>query len=296
MRPCASVVTIHDVIGWRWKEDIESRIGRVYYRGMMYSAVRLADRIITDSNFSRDDIVRCLGVEREKIKVVYPGISPDFEPVTDKVQLENIRSKYRIEDDFILYTGIYKPRKNHGALLRAFREFLSNESHANLVIVGPLKQGEEELRRLADELGISKKVVFPGFVNDSELRALYSAARVYACPSLYEGFGFTVLESMACGTPVVCTGETSLPEVAGDAALYADPRKPAEFANAMHRAFADASLRTSLVEKGRMNLQRFNWVNTARETFEVYRNAVRISAGTEHLGLNATATSPDESD
>jgi len=149
---------------------------------------------------------------------------------------------------------------------------------------------------LADELGISKKVIFAGFVNDSELRALYSAARVYACPSLYEGFGFTVLESMACGTPVVCSGETSLPEIAGDAALYADPRKPDEFAHALHKAFADASLRTSLVEKGRMNLQRFNWVNTARETIEVYRNAVRTSAGTEHLGLNATATSPDESD
>jgi glycosyltransferase involved in cell wall biosynthesis len=290
------VVTIHDVIGWIWKEDIESRIGRVYYRGMMSAAVRLADRIITDSKFSRDDIVRCLGVEPEKIKVVYPGISPDFEPVNDRVQLENIRSKYRIEDDFIVYTGIYKPRKNHGALLRAFREFLSNESHANLVIVGPLEKGEEELRRLADELGISKKVIFAGFVNDSELRALYSAARVYACPSLYEGFGFTVLESMACGTPVVCSGETSLPEIAGDAALYADPRKPDEFAQALHRAFADASLRTSLVEKGKMNLQRFNWVNTARETFEVYRNAVRISARTQHLGLNATATSPDETD
>src|SRR5260370_15093918 len=83
VRPCASVVTIHDVIGWRWKEDIESRIGRVYYRGMMSAAVRLGDRIITDSEFSRDDIVRCLGVEREKIRVVYPGISPDFEPVND---------------------------------------------------------------------------------------------------------------------------------------------------------------------------------------------------------------------
>jgi glycosyltransferase involved in cell wall biosynthesis len=119
VRPCASVVTIHDVIAWRWKEDIESRIGRVYYRGMMSAAVRLADRIITVSKFSRDDIVRCLGVERKKIKVVYPGISPDFEPVNDKVQLESIRSKYRIEDDFIVYTGIYKPRKNHAALLRA---------------------------------------------------------------------------------------------------------------------------------------------------------------------------------
>jgi glycosyltransferase involved in cell wall biosynthesis len=149
---------------------------------------------------------------------------------------------------------------------------------------------------VADELGISKKVIFAGFVNDSELRALYSAAKVYACPSLYEGFGFTVLESMECGTPVVCNGETSLPEIAGDAALYADPRKPDEFAHALHKAFTDASLRRSLVEKGRMNLQRFNWVNTARETFEVYQNAVRISARTEHLGLNATATSPDESD
>ena len=280
VRPCASVVTIHDVIGWRWKEDIESRIGRVYYRGMMYSAVRLADRIITDSKFSRDDIVRCLGVKREKIRVVYPGISSDFAPVSDKVQLESIRSKYRIEDEFIVYTGIYKPRKNHVALLRAFREFLSNESHANLVLVGPLEKGREELRRFVDELGISKKVIFAGFVSDPDLRALYSAARVYACPSLYEGFGFTVLESMACGTPVVCSGETSLPEIAGDSALYADPRKPDEFARALHKAFTDASLRISLTEKGRMNLQRFSWADTARETLEVYQNAVRISART----------------
>src|SRR5258708_20326 len=195
VRPCASVVTIHDVIGWRWKEDIESRIGRVYYRGMMYSAVRLADRIITDSEFSRDDIVHCLGVEREKIKVVYPGISPDFEPVNDKVQLESIRSKYRIEDDFIVYTGIYKPRKNHAALLRAFREFLLNESHASLVIVGPLKQGEDELRRLAHELGIPNQAYFACFVNYSELRALYSPPKVYSCPSLSVGFCFSLLDS-----------------------------------------------------------------------------------------------------
>jgi glycosyltransferase involved in cell wall biosynthesis len=224
--PCPAVVTIHDVIGMRWKEDIRSRIGRLYYRFMMPAAVRLADRIITDSKFSRDDIVHCLGVDPEKVKVIYPGISPQFRRITDGVQLENIRSKYRIEDEYIVYAGIYKPRKNHAALLRAFQRFLSHEGHANLVLVGPLKEGEQELRRLADELEISRKVIFTGFVNDSELRSIYSAAKVYACPSLYEGFGFTVLEAMACGTPVVCTGETSLPEVAGDAALYADPRSP----------------------------------------------------------------------
>jgi glycosyltransferase involved in cell wall biosynthesis len=275
--PCPAVVTIHDVIGMRWKEDIRSRIGRLYYRFMMPAAVRLADRIITDSKFSRDDIVHCLGVDPEKVKVIYPGISPQFRRITDGVQLENIRSKYRIEDEYIVYAGIYKPRKNHAALLRAFQRFLSHEGHANLVLVGPLKEGEQELRRLAEELEISRKVIFTGFVNDSELRLIYSAAKVYACPSLYEGFGFTVLEAMACGTPVVCTGETSLPEVAGDAALYADPRSPEDFAAALHIVFTNAGLRNTLIEKGRRNLLRFKWENTAKETLAVYRDALRTA-------------------
>jgi glycosyltransferase involved in cell wall biosynthesis len=256
VQTCPSVVTIHDMIGLRWKENIQSRIGRVYFRCMISAAVRLADRIITVSKFSRDEIVRYLGVDPEKIKVIYSGISPDCQQVTDNVQLENIRTKYRIENEYIVYAGIYRPRKNHAALLRAFRRFLSNNGHANLVFVGPLNGEEQELRRLADELGISQKVIFTGFVDDYELRALYSAARVYACPSLYEGFGFTVLEAMACGTPVVCTGETSLPEVAGDAALYADPGNPEEFAQALHDVFTNASLRDTLIEKGRRNLGR----------------------------------------
>jgi glycosyltransferase involved in cell wall biosynthesis len=141
--------------------------------------------------------------------------------------------------------------------------------------VGLLKEGEKELRRLAGELGISKKVIFTGFVSDSELRAIYSAAKVYACPSLYEGFGFTVLEAMACGTPVVCSGETSLPEVAGDAALYADPRRPEEFAAALYNVFTTASLRNRLIEKGRKNLLRFSWANAAKETLGVYQDALR---------------------
>jgi glycosyltransferase involved in cell wall biosynthesis len=295
VRPCPSVVTIHDVIGLTWKEDLRSRIGRVYYRWMISAAARLADRIITDSKFSQDDIVRCLGVDPEKVKVVYPGISPDFQQISNNVQLENIRTKYGIENDYIVYAGIYKPRKNHAALLRAFRRFLSNERHANLVLVGPLSEGEQELRRLADELGIGAQVIFTDYVNDSELRALYSAAKVYACPSLYEGFGFTVLESMACGTPVVCSGETSLREVAGDAALYANPRNPEEFAQALHDVFTNASLRSALIEKGRKNLRRFSWANTAKETLGVYQDALRVSLRKTRLGLSSTATNPPKS-
>jgi glycosyltransferase involved in cell wall biosynthesis len=294
IRSCPSVVTIHDVIGIACKEDLGSRIGRVYYRGMISAAVRLADRIVTDSNFSRDDIVRLLGANPEKIEVVYPGISPDFRKVHDQVELDNVRRKYRIENDFVIYAGIYKPRKNHAALLRAFRAFLSTGPQANLVLVGPLDEGKQPLQALADELGIRDKVIFTGVVNDSELRALYSGARVYACPSLYEGFGFTVLEAMACETPVVCSHETSLPEVARDAAVYADPRNPEEFGEAIHKAFTNDCLRDTLIEKGKTNLQRFVWANAASQTLGVYQDALRVSLRRTRLGVSDPATSSDK--
>jgi glycosyltransferase involved in cell wall biosynthesis len=277
VRPCPAVVTIHDVIPLIWKDDLGSRIGQAYYHCMTYTAARLADRIITDSKFSREDIARHLAVNPEKIEVIYPGVGSDFQRVTDEVQLKDIRAKYRIEKEYIVYVGIYKRRKNHAALLRAFRSFLSNGGEADLVLVGPLKEGEHDLRRLANGLGIANKVVFTGFVDDTELRALYSAAKVYACPSLYEGFGFTVLEAMACETPVVCSRETSLPEVAGEAAFYADPRNAEEFGRALHDVFTDLGLRETLIEKGRRNLRRFSWANAAKETLGVYRDALRIS-------------------
>jgi glycosyltransferase involved in cell wall biosynthesis len=153
-----------------------------------------------------------------------------------------------------------------------------NGIKANLVLVGPLKEGEQYLRRMAGELGISKEVIFTGFVGDLDLQKLYSAASIYACPSLYEGFGFTVLEAMACGTPVVCGSETSLAEVAGDAAFYANPRSSEEFATGLYEVFTNTALRESLTEKGKRNVRRFNWGNAARETLEVYHDAVRTAS------------------
>jgi len=125
-------------------------------------------------------------------------------------------------------------------------------------------------------LGVAERVVFTGFVNDADLCALYSAARVCVCPSLYEGFGFTVLEAMACGAPVICSQATSLPEVAGKAALYFDPRDPEEMANRLVHVFSDDALRDSLIEQGRQNLQRFSWAETARLTLAVYHQALQL--------------------
>ncbi|MCU1308054.1 MAG: mshA 5 [Acidobacteriaceae bacterium] len=274
LRPCPCVVTIHDVIYLACKEDLSSRIGRLYYHGMMSASLRIADRVITDSEFSKQEIVRRLHADPLKIEVIYPGVARQFQQVAEESRLQSVCSKYHISGQFILYTGIYKRRKNHAGLLLAFQRFLANGSQGQLVIAGPMDEGGGELKALAEKLGIEKQVVFAGFVDDFDLQALYSAARVYACPSLYEGFGFTVLEAMASGVPVVCSNVASLPEVAGQGALYADPRNPEEFAKALHLAFFDPDARRLLVENGRKNCQRFCWENAAQQTLAVYHDAV----------------------
>jgi len=276
LRPCPAIATIHDVIYLACPQDMPSRVGRIYYRAMMNACSRMAVRIITDSEHSRNEIVRYLPADPDKIDVIYPGVDPRFHPVTDAVQLADVRSRFGIDREYILCVGIYKPRKNHAGLLRAFQRCLANGMQAQLVIAGPMAEGEAVLRRLATELGVAEHVVFTGFVNDADLCALYSAARVCICPSLYEGFGFTVLEAMACGASVVCSRATSLPEVAGKAALYFDPHNPEEMASQLIRAFSDDASRDSLMQKGRQNLQRFNWAETARQTLAVYHQALRL--------------------
>jgi glycosyltransferase involved in cell wall biosynthesis len=196
----------------------------------------------------------------------------------EKSEIAAVHAKYGINREYILYAGIYKPRKNHAGLLRAFREFLAGGAAAQLVIAGPMNQGEAELKALARELGIADHMVLTGEVRDSELAILYSAARVYACPSLYEGFGFTVLEAMACGAPVVCSPETSLPEVAGDAAIYANARNPQEFAHALNRVFSSNDLRAELLARGYKNCQRFSWTRAAAQTIDLYEQAIAQEA------------------
>ena len=276
VRPCPAVATIHDVIYMACPGDLPSRAGRQYYRIMMNACSRMATRIITDSGHSRNEIVRYLHTDPEKIEVIYPAVDSFFHSEADSTRIASVRSRFGIDRDYVLCVGIYKPRKNHAGLLTAFRKMLDSGCQAQLVVAGPMGEGEPVLRRLAREFGIAEHVIFTGFVNDADLRALYFGARVYACPSVYEGFGFTVLEAMACGTPVVCSSATSLPEVAGKAALYFDPHKPEEMASQLVRAFSSDALRTSLIAEGHRNLLRFNWKETARQTLEVYHQALQL--------------------
>lgn len=276
IRRCPAVATIHDVIYLACPEDLPSFAGRLYYRTMMTACSRMATRIITDSEHSKNEIIRYLHADPAKIEVVYPAVDPFFLSVVDPAEIASVRSKFGIDSDYILCVGIYKPRKNHVGLLKAFQVLLKSGIQSQLVIAGPMAEGAPVLRRLAQELGIAQHVIFTGFVTDDDLRALYSGARIYVCPSLYEGFGFTVLEAMACRTPVVCSSATSLPEVAGKAALYFDPHKPEEMAAQLLCAYSDDSVRASLIADGCTNLLRFSWAETARQTLAVYRQAVQL--------------------
>jgi glycosyltransferase involved in cell wall biosynthesis len=255
-------------------EDLPSLAGRLYYRAMMTACSRIATRLITDSNHSKDEIVRYLKTDAAKIEVVYPAVDPFFQSGANPAEVASVRSRFGIDRDYIVCVGIYKPRKNHAGLLKAFQLLLKRGAQSKLVIAGPMGEGEPVLQRLAIELGVAAQVVFTGFVNDADLRALYSGARVCVCPSLYEGFGFTVLEAMACGVPVVCSSATSLPEVAGKAALYFDGYKPEEMAAQLGRAFCNDSVRGALIADGCRNLLRFNWAETARQTLAVYHQVL----------------------
>jgi alpha-1,3-rhamnosyl/mannosyltransferase len=276
VRPCPAVATIHDVIYLACPEDLPSFAGRLYYRTMMNACSRMATRIITDSRHSKDEIVRYLHADPEKIEIVYPAVDPFFQSPAGPAQIASVRSRFGLDHDYILCVGIYKPRKNHTRLLKVFQLLLKSGIQSQLVVAGPMAEGESILRELAQELGIAQHVIFTGFVTDSDLRALYCGARVYVCPSLYEGFGFTVLEAMACGTPVVCSSATSLPEVAGKAALYFDPHKPEEMAPQLLRAFSDDAIQVSLISDGRNNLLRFNWEVAARQTLAAYYHALQL--------------------
>ncbi|MGC2742451.1 MAG: glycosyltransferase family 1 protein, partial [Candidatus Angelobacter sp.] len=235
IRPCPAVATIHDVIYMACPDDLPSLAGRLYYRTMMHACSRTATRIITDSEHSKNEIVRYLNADPAKIEVVCPAVDPFFQAGVGPADVASVRSRFSIDRDYFLCVGIYKPRKNHAELLKVFQLLFKSRIQSQLVSAGPMGEGKPILQRLAAELGVAEYVIFTGFVNDADLRALYCGARVCVCPSTYEGFGFTVLEAMACGTPVVCSSATSLPEVAGQAALYFDPYNTHEMATQLFR-------------------------------------------------------------
>ncbi|HEX2515999.1 MAG TPA: glycosyltransferase family 1 protein [Chloroflexota bacterium] len=268
------VVTIHDVIPLIIPEYVTSPLVRLY-NGLVSRGARRADLVLVDSEASRRDVLRLLGVPQERVRVVY--LAPD-EAVLDPVPPEavaSVKARYGLGDSLIFYLGGLDKRKNVPALLKALAA-LPPDVPWQLFVSGRLRHDNRrlfpDLPRLAEELGIGGRVRF-GFVPDEEKGAMYRAARVFVFPSVYEGIGLDPLEALACGTPVVCSNRSSLPEVMGDAALLVDPDDSAALAGAIERVLTDEELRQDLSERGPPQAGKFTWDETARQTIAAYEAA-----------------------
>jgi len=272
-RRVKSVFTLHDLI-FLFHPETHKPLNRWFLTLMMPRFLRAADAIIAVSECTKRDAIRFYGIPEEKITVIYEGVNPRFRPVGPEA-MAAVRARYGLPEHFILYVGTIEPRKNLTVLLEAFSNLQSAICNLHLVFVGKKGWLYEGFFHRLRELGLEDRVIFTGYVPDEDLPAIYSAADLFVFPSLYEGFGLPVLEAMACGTPVVCSNTSSLPEVAGDAALLVDPTDVRALAGAMERALRDEILWATLRAMGMEKARQFTWEEAAQKTLTVYRRVGR---------------------
>jgi glycosyltransferase involved in cell wall biosynthesis len=268
----ATVVTLLDLI-WLHHPNTLGRRATLGMRAVAPPSARRADRVIAISHAAADDIVATLGLPREKIDVTHLGIRPRGERPKPAPEA-GVRRELGLDDDHPVVLCIAQKRehKNLTGLLRAFAQL--RHDRARLVLVGEPTPHEAGLRRLAGELEVDDRVRFTGWLPEERLAALYRLSACCVLPSFEEGFGLPILEAMAQDVPVACSTRSSLPEVAGDAALLFDPDRPQEIAAAIDRLLAEPQLRAALVRRGRVRCERFPWSATARATFASYRRAI----------------------
>lgn len=267
-KPCPVILTVHDLIGMLFPHNLPP-VARFYWSRWLPWSVRRADHIIADSEHTRRDIICLMHIPAERIIVIPLGVDASFRPLEDRSLLNALRKKYALPSDIILYLGTLEPRKGLDTLVAAYAALADRVPHA-LVIAGKRGWYTEPLFRQVRELGLEARVHFTDYIPDADMSGLLNLAQVFVFPSRYEGFGLPPLEAMACGTPVIASNASSLPEVVGDAGLQVPPDDVAALARAIQRLIADADLRARLRAAGLARAATFTWEETARRTVEVY--------------------------
>jgi len=268
---CRSVVTIHDTIHLAFPQYLPSRAAYAYAKASMWSAARRSDRILTVSQASKRDILHYFNVPDEKVVVVHNAIDERFSMAPREEDVARVRDRFQLTQRFVLYVGNIKPHKNVVRLIAAFHALRRGElEDLKLLIIGDEISKHPALRRAVHEYKLHKHVRFLGYLPDDTLAILYRLAAVFVFPSLSEGFGLPPLEAMASGTPVVTSNVSSLPEVAGDAAVLVDPYDVDSIVDGMRRVLIDPSFAADLRRRGLGRAREFSWERSVAKTRDLY--------------------------
>jgi glycosyltransferase involved in cell wall biosynthesis len=276
--PVPAVVTVHD-LGYRHFPQAHRPADRRYLEWSTRRHTRVARHLIADSQATKADLVRFYGADPARITVVYLGRDEALAPVTDPAHLAEVKARHGLSGDYLLYLGTLHPRKNLVRLIDAFAEarlaLPENRRGLKLVIAGQKGWLYAEIFSRVQQLGLEGQVIFPGYVAAADKPALLSGALAYVFPSLFEGFGLPVLEAMACGTAVLTSATSSLPEVAGDAARLVDPHRTEDIAAGLVDLITHDDLRRDLIERGFAHIKNFSWDAAAGQVLEILRDCAR---------------------
>lgn len=275
---CPFIITLHDVIPYKMPETVGENYLKIFLDEMP-KILPICDGIITVSNYSKEDIFKTFNFPKEKIFVTYLASEDIYKPLNKSLCKDIINKTYSIQGDYILYIGGFSPRKNIIGLIEAFSKLTSfYNKDIKLVIAGKQGISYPIYKKRAEDLHIEDKIIFPGFIPIEHLPQLYNAASIFAYPSFYEGFGLPPLEAMACGTPVVTSNVTSIPEIVGDSALTVDPHNIDKISQALYNALTDNNLRKHLITKGLSKSSNLSWNNTAKSTLNAYNKILHNSS------------------
>jgi glycosyltransferase involved in cell wall biosynthesis len=269
LRGVPTVLTVHDLI-FRLLPEQHKLLNRWYLNLSMPLYCRRATHIIAVSEQTRRDVVSAYGIPVEKITVIYEAADARFQVQSAEAEA-GARARYHLPERYLLFVGTIEPRKNLTRLLTAFERLLTEELTDALVIVGKRGWLTGDFYAALERSPAKPAVLFPGFIPDEDLPAIYAGAQALVMPSLYEGFGLPVLEAMACATPVACSNNASLPEIAGDAALLFDPAEVDDISDTLRRILLDSDLQAHLGEAGLRRASQFSWERAAQETLALYQ-------------------------
>lgn len=264
------VTTLHDIIPSKLPETVSSTYLKIYNENIL-NIIEKSDAIITVSNYSKEDISKTFSINKNKIHVTYLAPSKIYKPLNKKHCFNFLYKNYKIDFKYILYVGSFSPRKNILGLIEAFSKINEKNPTIKLLIVGLKGKSYENYLNRSIKLNLQNKIIFTDFIKNNHLPYFYNMASCFIYPSLYEGFGLPPLEAISCGTPVVTSNLTSIPEILKDNAIYINPYNTDVIYEKVNLILNDKKLKNILKQKSLKHSKKFSWIKTSNETLKILK-------------------------